>query len=162
MEIVLAEKNDLPEILELQKNCYLDEAKIYNDYEIPPIIQTLDCIEKDFESEVFLKVECESRIIGSVRGFSDKETCRIGRLIVDKSFRDRGLGTKLMLAMESRFWFVKRFELFTGHKSKKNLFLYKKLGYIEFKRQRINEKLEFVFLEKINQEKEQKTADNIL
>ena len=41
-----------------------------------------------------------------------------------------------------------RYELFTGHKSEKNLSLYNKLGYSEFKRQCINEKLTLVYLEK--------------
>lgn len=150
MEIVLAKKKDLLEILELQKNCYQDEAELYNDFEIPPLTQTLESIEKDFERETFLKIEVENLIIGSVRGYVDQDTCKIGRLIVDRNFRNQGLGAKLMQAIESEFTFVKRFELFTGHKSEKNLFLYNKLGYAEFHRQRINEKLEFVFLEKVN------------
>ncbi|MCX2679953.1 GNAT family N-acetyltransferase [Galbibacter sp. EGI 63066] len=136
--------------MELQKSCYLDEAEIYNDFEIPPLTQTLESIERDFEKETFLKIETENRIIGSVRGHVDQDTCKIGRLVVNKNFRNQGLGAKLMQAIESKFDFVKRFELFTGHKSDKNLFLYNKLGYTEFQRQRINEKIEFVFLEKVN------------
>lgn len=101
----------------------------------------------------------ENKIIASVRGYMDFDTCKIGRLIVENKFQNQGLGTKLMKAIESKFDFAKRFELFTGHKSEKNLFLYNKLGYSEFKREQINRKIEFVFLEKRNHKlKEQKAS----
>jgi GNAT superfamily N-acetyltransferase len=150
MEVDLVLKNDLSEILELQKSCYLEEAEIYNDFEIPPLTQTLESIENDFEKESFFKIEIDHRIIASIRTHVEKETCKIGRLIVDKDFRNQGIGTKLIQAVEFKFDSVKRFELFTGHKSERNLSLYKKLGYTEFKSHQVNEKLKLVFLEKMN------------
>jgi hypothetical protein len=50
-------------------------------------------------------------------------------------------------AAEKKFNNAKRFELFTGYKSEKNLFLYKKLGYKEFKDEQINE-MTIKYLEK--------------
>ncbi len=44
---------------------------------------------------------------------------------------------------------IGRFELFTGYKSKKNLYLYKKLGYSIFRRKRISPKPPLVYLQKI-------------
>lgn len=41
-----------------------------------------------------------------------------------------------------------QYELFTGHKSEKNLYLYKKLGYTEFKREKVNDNLTLVYLKK--------------
>jgi hypothetical protein len=41
-----------------------------------------------------------------------------------------------------------RYELFTGHRSARNLYLYRKLGYREFKRIPVNESIILVFLEK--------------
>jgi len=40
-----------------------------------------------------------------------------------------GLGHKMMDSIETIYKDCKRFELFTGFKSKKNLHLYYKLGY---------------------------------
>ncbi|MBG6133750.1 ribosomal protein S18 acetylase RimI-like enzyme [Aquimarina sp. EL_43] len=150
MKISLAEKKDLKSILELQKACYLEEAELYNDFSIPPLTQTLASIELDFENEKILKIESDGEVIGSVRGSLDSDTCKIGRLIVKKEFRKQGLGTRLMNQIESQFKAAKRFELFTGHKSDRNLILYTKLGYSEFRKQRINKKLELIFLEKNN------------
>ncbi len=149
MKISVAHKTDLNEILKLQKSCYTEEAELYNDFDIPPLTQTLETMKQDFEKETFLKITFNGKIIGSVRGYLDLETCRIGRLIVDKKFRNQGLGRKLMAAIESQFDRAERYELFTGDKSVRNLSLYNKLGYVEFRRQPVNDKLTLVFLEKV-------------
>jgi len=150
MKILIADKDDLEKILELQKDCYLEEAEIYNDYKIPPLTQTLESIKQDFEKETFIKIQFGDKIIGSVRGYLDTDTCKIGRLVVNKQFRNQGLGKKLMQAIESYFYNAERFELFTGNKSERNLSLYNKLGYTECDRKIINAKLVLVFFEKVN------------
>ena len=53
-----------------------------------------------------------------------------------------------MRAIELHFPTVKRFELFTGNESEKNLSFYEKLGYVPFKKQLVNERLTLIFLEK--------------
>jgi hypothetical protein len=54
-----------------------------------------------------------------------------------------------MNSIENCFKGCKRYELFTGKKSVKNIYLYNKLGYRIFKEEKISEKLTFVYLEKI-------------
>ena len=143
-----ANVEDAQEILDLQKLAYQSEAAIYNDYTIPPLTQTLEGIEADFGKQVFLKATIEGRIIGSVRGTMNEETCFIGRLIVHPDFQNRGIGTRLLNEIEQTFSQAKRFELFTGNKSERNLYLYQKQGYRPFKTKVITEDLQLVFLEK--------------
>ena len=143
-----ATASDAEEILALQKLAYRSEAEIYDDYKIPPLVQTLESIEKDFESQRFLKALMNGRIIGSVRAYSKEGTCYIGRLIVHPDFQNRGLGTKLINEIERIFRTCKRFELFTGVRSEKNLYLYQKLGYKIFKTANITDQTTIVFLEK--------------
>ncbi len=139
---------DAEEILALQKLAYQSEAAIYNDFTIPPLKQTLDEIEKDFDTQTFLKAVENGRIIGSVRAFLREGTCYVGRLIVHPDFQNRGIGKQLMSRIEAIFSEAQRFEIFTGHKSERNLYLYEKLGYQRFKTVMANEKLTIVFLEK--------------
>ena len=148
MIIERANVEDAPEILELQKLAYQSEAAIYNDYTIPPLMQTLTEIEADFEKQVFLKVTIDERIIGSVRGYMGEETCFVGRLIVHPDFQNRGIGTRLLSEIEQTFSQAKRFELFTGNKSERNLYLYQRQGYKLFKTGTISEEAGLVFLEK--------------
>ncbi|MGB6628338.1 MAG: hypothetical protein WBE61_09395, partial [Nitrososphaeraceae archaeon] len=60
-----------------------------------------------------------------------------------------------MHAIEQRHESADRYELFTGHKSARNLHLYQKLGYDEFKRIPVDESLTMVFLEKYNNDNNQ-------
>jgi ribosomal protein S18 acetylase RimI-like enzyme len=76
------------------------------------------------------------------------ETAFIKRLIVNANYQNQGTGTKLMKSIEDSFKNNKRYELFTGHKSNRNLHLYQKIGYKEFKRIPIHENLTIIYLEK--------------
>ena len=95
------------------------------------------------------KIEIRN-IVGSVRGSIEKGTAYIRRLIVIPEYQNKGIGKRLMQAIEQHFKSANRYELFTGHKSTRNLHLYQKLGYYEFKRMPINDSLTMVFLEKHN------------
>jgi GNAT superfamily N-acetyltransferase len=148
IDIFKANQNDLETILQLQKGCYMTEAEIYNDYNIPPLQQDLKSLKGEFKNTTILKVVVNGEIVGSVRGFIDNETAYIGKLIVKNDFQNKGIGQLLLGSIESTFKDCNRFELFTGFKSLKNLYLYNKLGYKEFKRQTINESLIIIYLEK--------------
>ncbi len=151
MTITEATPQDAREILNLQKLAYLSEAAIYDDYTIPPLTQTLAEIEAQFQDRLFLKAVAGARIIGSVRAHVEGETCFIGRLIVHPDYQNRGLGTILMAAIEKRFaGQARRYELFTGHRSERNLHLYeKKLGYRRARTEKVSENLTLVFLKKL-------------
>ena len=127
---------------------YLSEAEIYNDYSIPPLIQTLKEIRQEFSQQVFLNAIEEGEIVGSVRAYLEKGTAYIGRLMVKPDSQNKGIGTRLMQAIEEHFRMADRYELFTGHRSARNLYLYQKLGYREFKRVPVNDSIILVFFEK--------------
>ncbi len=147
MEINIAQKSDSQEILSLQKLAYQSEAAIYNDYEIPPLTQSMESIESQFDDHTFLKVVSDGKIVGSVRAKNDGDTCYIGRLIVHPDFQNQGIGTKLINEIE-KLHEADRYELFTGSKSERNLYLYKKLGYCEFCTEDQTDNVKIVFLKK--------------
>jgi hypothetical protein len=61
-----------------------------------------------------------------------------------------------MLAVEAEFPMAKRFELFTGSKSVRNISLYEKLGYIIFMRKQLSELVELVLRKSINDDVQRK------
>lgn len=149
MLIMKAEEADLEEILKLQRKAFVVEAAIYNDYTIQPLRQTLEELKSECETLTLLKAVVEGNIIaGSVRAFVNGDTCYIGRLIVHPDFQNRGIGTRLLSEVEQMFKECRRYELFTGHLSKKNLYLYGKKGYKIIKSQVINENLTMMYFEK--------------
>lgn len=139
---------DAEEILALQKLAYLSEAKIYNNYSLPPLTQTLTEILDDFKNYTVLKAVSGGIIIGSVRGQLNKDgSVYIGRLMVHPDFQNKGVGTRLMHAIETAFPQAKKFVLGTGHLSKRNLHLYHKLGYVDVYSQPVDNYL-MVIMEK--------------
>ena len=55
VRIKCANLNDAEATLDLQKRAYVSEAKIYNDYTIPPLTQGLDQIKNEIREQNFLK-----------------------------------------------------------------------------------------------------------
>lgn len=161
MKAMLAIAEDCSPILELQKLAYLQEAEIYNDFSIPPLTQTIAELEKEFKDKKVLKVVCNGAIIGSVRAHLENDTCYIGRLIVHPAYQNKGIGSMLMLEIESVFNTAKRFELFTGDKSIKNICFYRKLGYSVYKKETLTADVDILFLEKLMDTKSPQSSINL-
>ena len=138
LEISHAEPSDAVVILALQKLAYQSEARLYQDWSIPPLTQTLDEIATEFGGKIFLKACLADAIVGSVRASLDRGTCAIGRLIVHPDRQHRGIGTRLMQAIEALSAEAERFEIFTGERSEGNIRLYTRLGYRVFRTKRLS------------------------
>ncbi len=150
MKISIAAFGDLEKILELQKTAYIQEAEIYNDFSIQPLAQTMDSLLGEWQNGIVLKAVADGQIIGSVRAQRVDHVCKIGKLIVSPNYQNKGIGRKLMAEIESTFQNCSVYELFTGSMSKKNLALYRKLGYKDYQTEQINSRLTLIFLRKQN------------
>ena len=148
--ISLAELTDLDKILELQKEAYIQEAEIYNDFKIPPLTQNIDSLKLEWQKGIVIKAEKNGQIIGSVRAEIVDNVCKIGKLIVKPDYQNQGIGKLLLTKIEKLFDNCSIYELFTGYKSEKNLAIYRKSGYQDCKEELINENLKLIYLQKKN------------
>ena len=150
MNITQANFDDLPEILALPRVAYQSEAKLLKNDAIPPLTQTLEEVQEEFQKGVFLilKEDGNSRILGSVRGWVTENTLYIGKLMVHPDFQRRGFGTRLLHEIETYAPAHTRSELFTSTKSMQNLKLYQDAGFLPFREKEAAPGLTFVFLEK--------------
>lgn len=139
---------DAGAILALQKLAYESEARLYHDWNLPPLTQTLDEMRTEFAASRVLKALDDRRLVGSVRARESGGTCHVGRLIVSPDLQGRGLGSRLMRAIEAKFPGAARFELFTGSRSEANIRLYERLGYRRFREQVLSPAVTLVFMEK--------------
>jgi ribosomal protein S18 acetylase RimI-like enzyme len=149
LQIETANVDDADEILVLQKEAFQSEAKAYNDFEIPPLTETLNELKQLFKNHIFLKATIDGKIVGSVRASLNSGTCHIGRLVVNPKFQNQGIGSKLLAEIEHKCCVCKRFELFTGIKSARNIHLYEKAGYRAFRTETVCGKLSLICFEKV-------------
>jgi ribosomal protein S18 acetylase RimI-like enzyme len=147
--VLNAAPDDAAEILTLQKLAYESEARLYNDWTLPPLTQDLSDLRAEFATTVFLKAMEGDRLVGSVRAREAEGICRIGRLIVDPQFQARGVGTRLMRQIEAAFPQARAFQLFTGSRSEDNLRLYERLGYRRHREEVVSPLVTLIHLEKL-------------
>ncbi len=148
IRIIRAGIKDAQDILDLQKLCFLSEAKLYDNYNIPPLTQTIEQLIDDIKNQTVIKACIDNKIIGSARAFIKGGTCPIGRDKDHPHLQNCGLGKKLMEHIEDAFKDkITRFELFTGGRSLKNVAFYEKCGYKIFKKE-IHDNVDFVYMEK--------------
>ena len=145
--IEAAGKDDLPKILQLQRAAFRPVAEAFRDKDIEPLTATLDDLEREFDAGIFLKAVLVDEIIGSIRAHAEGSTVHVGKLIVHPKFQHRGLGRKLLAAIE-RHCPAERCELFTDSRNRRNLALYERAGYRKFSERQVNDELMFAYLEK--------------
>ncbi|WP_327591139.1 GNAT family N-acetyltransferase [Nonomuraea sp. NBC_00507] len=137
---------DAGEILTVQRAAYVSEAQLYGDPYILPLVESLEQLRKVIETAVVLKALDAGRIVGAVRGQLSGTTCVVGRLVVAPDRQGQGLGTALLSALHEELPEATAFDLFTGHLSEANLRLYRRLGYRETHRERMDDHLTMVHL----------------
>ena len=149
VRIIKTEFSDLQAILALQKQAYMLEARAVNNYEISPLAQTIENTIEDYEKGFIYKALDENNnLIGSIRGYIKDGTLYIGKVMVDPEFHNQGLGSRLIHFIESLSPNL-RYELFTNPNNLNNVNFYIKNGYREFRRQRGEHDIEFVYFEKL-------------
>jgi ribosomal protein S18 acetylase RimI-like enzyme len=148
--IARAVKEDLPIILDIQRKAFIEVARTFNLKSMPQIEQTLESLNNEFINCTILKVSIFDKIVGSVRAYNHDDTCYISKLIVLPENQNKGIGKALMNAIENQFRNnVKRYELFTGARDPRNLYLYDQLGYKLFNTEKYNDVISYVYMEKV-------------
>ncbi|MGI5159459.1 GNAT family N-acetyltransferase [Microbispora sp. CA-102843] len=146
VEIARALPADAGEILTLQRAGYVTEAQLYGDPFIPPLVESLGQVRTVIETAVVLKATDGGRLVGAARGQMSGSTCLVGRLVVAPDRQGQGIGSALLAAMHEAVPEAAAFDLFTGHLSEGNLRLYRRLGYRETQRERVQDHLTLVHL----------------
>ncbi|MTJ92057.1 MAG: GNAT family N-acetyltransferase [Desulfovibrio sp.] len=153
MNILPVRQQDLSGILALQKAAFTAEAQLVNDWNIPPMTQTLDELAEDLRKGIILKaVNDGGALVGTVRGHLASDGFYIGRLAVLPQWQGRGCGSALLeaiIAHVKKQGQTNRLVLFTSTRSERNLRLYGRFGFRPFKKSTTATGVPLVWLERV-------------
>ncbi|MCK9686300.1 GNAT family N-acetyltransferase [Scleromatobacter humisilvae] len=127
--IVPAHLDDAPALLAMQRVAFEPEARACDDWAIPPLQETLDGVREHIRAATVLKAVEGDRLLGAIRGIVSGGTCLIRVLVVAEAARGRGLGARLLRAIEDAHPQVERFELTTNMIMVGNVRFYLRHGY---------------------------------
>jgi tRNA (guanine37-N1)-methyltransferase len=131
--IVRAVPADAPELLTLQRACWVQEALANPGVHIPALHESLDDVRRWLGEWDTYVVRRAGRLVAAVRGRldpSDTAAWDIGRIMVAPDLQGQGVGRALLdHVQEVAPAAATSYVLFTGAGSERNLRMYKKAGF---------------------------------
>jgi GNAT superfamily N-acetyltransferase len=121
---------DAPELLVLQRCCWVEEAIANDTLEIPPLYESVDDVRAWLREWSTWCVRVDARLVGAVRARRDGSAWEIGRLMVAPDLWGKGLGRYLLGLAEAHAPVdVAELTLFTGARNARNIRFYEAAGY---------------------------------
>jgi ribosomal protein S18 acetylase RimI-like enzyme len=122
--------DDAPELLVLQRCCWVDEAIANDTLDIPALHETLADVRDWLGTWTTWCVRNDGRLIGAVRAHQEGPSWEIGRLMVAPDLAGQGLGGWLLRLAEAHAPAdVDSITLFTGSASVRNIAMYERAGF---------------------------------
>ena len=121
---------DAPELLVLQRCCWVDEAIANDTLDVPALHETLEDVRAWLDDWTTWCVRSAGRLVGAVRARREGSSWEIGRLMVAPDVAGRGLGGWLLRLAETEAPAdVEAITLYTGAQSTRNIAMYERAGF---------------------------------
>lgn len=137
MIITNVDEYDLENVFQLQGAVFQEEPLLTHLDYFKEVI-SLDDLSKCFNKYDFLKaVEDDGSISGIICGYENNDTVSILAVMVKKEKRNKGIGRKLVFAMEHLYPNI-RCEIHTPNSMPKNIAFYESMGYVKCRQKEID------------------------
>ena len=98
--IARADPDDAPIMLAIQRRAFAREAQLSENWEIPPLMETVEAVADHMRHQTALTARLGTRIVGSVRGVVANGGCTIRALCLEPQAQGRGIGSALLIELE--------------------------------------------------------------
>lgn len=147
-----ATRADIETIWKMQVEAFAELLEKYQDYDTSPAAESLEKTMAKFEQPwtTYYFIVQGDLVVGAVRvvNKNDGSRKRISPIWIMAEFRNNGYAQQAMIQLE-KIYGSDHWCLDTILQEKGNLYLYKKMGYVQTGRiAHINEKMDIVFYEK--------------
>ena len=145
-----ATEDDAGELFTLQQAALVQEARLNQSLDLPPLQQSLGELRDSLFSGTVLLARRSGRLVGSVRAdVATDGAWFVGRLMVAPDLQGQGIGARLLIEIEARAPARATLaRLLTGALSTGNLAFYGRRGYVEVARWTPPGEVEVVRMEK--------------
>jgi ech hydrogenase subunit C len=143
-----AAKADAPLVHALRATAGRMEAVLHHDESFPVLKQTLEELEKEFETKTFMKATINGRIVGTISGWDNAGVVNVAGLAVHPYFQETGLAKELLKQIEAAVPGAGQFETMVGDKNER---LHRDLGqsgYRDYKTEVFTPGISWIFLRK--------------
>jgi GNAT superfamily N-acetyltransferase len=147
--IVPAVLADAESLLALQTIAFEPEAIAGQERAIPPLQESVAAIRDHIRTATVLKAVDGERLLGAIRGIVTGDTCLIRVLVVAPQAQGRGLGARLLHAIEDAHPQAARFELTTNMIMPRNVRFYLSHGYELVEQIQHSPRIRLAFMRKI-------------
>ncbi|MEP7328639.1 MAG: GNAT family N-acetyltransferase [Betaproteobacteria bacterium] len=116
-------------ILAIQKRAFETEARVCDQWEIAPLLETLDSVLDHIHNATVLAATKGGRVVGSIRGVVTDDICMVKSLSIEPDLQGHGIGSALLDAIEEAHPEASGFQLLTNRIMEDNVRFYLRHGY---------------------------------
>lgn len=142
LKIRRTKKEEVPWLLEIQKEAFEEDLKRYRDHDNSPVNEPIERLLKKTELYLHYTILLGDEIIGGIDIRDIKANrYRLNRIFLSNQYQNKGLGTRIMQLIESDFPLAEEWRLDTPHLNTRNHHFYEKLGYKKVGEHRVTDSL---------------------
>lgn len=135
------------DVLKVQIPSYMEEAKMINFFEIPPLKDTVDTLRQC--EETFFGYYVDGELCGAISLKAEGAVMDIHRLIVHPNHFRKGIAKKLLNFIENNIAGIDSIIVSTGSKNEPAINFYEKNGFCKTEETKINERLSITSFRKV-------------
>jgi len=143
--------SDAASLLEMQKACFAEHLRRYEDFETSPAMATVENVLYVLENDFLYKILYNNSWVGSIniRKLETLESYKLHMIYILPEYQNKGIGQKAIKQAESLFPSAQLWFLETLEDMPLNRHVYENMGYhFTGQTEKINDKLTIVFYEK--------------